>query len=408
VDFLETRLLPAVAFARTVQYRAEAMDLPQLLLSLIVIYGSARLFGELATRVGQSAVLGELLAGVLVGSSVLGWVEPTQTLKLMGDIGVMLLLFEIGLESDLQTFLKVGRSAAAVAIIGVIMPFALGYGMAIALNLTSLQAVFIGATLTATSVAVSARTLDDLGRLKSPEGNIILGAAVLDDILGLVILSVVVGLVRTGSVSWLAAGQVAGLAIVFLLGATLLGSRYAHWFGAFVGRMQHRGSLIVLAVTFALALGYAGTLVHLAPLIGAFAAGLILARTEHRTHLGESIKPVADVFVPIFFVLVGAAVDLSHFNPFNQQNGPILLLAGGLTVVAVLGKLAAGLGAGGKVNRWAVGIGMLPRGEVGLIFAGVGLSSAIISTAEYGAILLVVTLTTVLSPLLLKKYFKAA
>jgi Kef-type K+ transport system membrane component KefB len=384
------------------------MDLSQLLLSLIVIYGSARLFGELAVRVGQSAVLGELLAGVLVGGSVLGWVEPTQTLKLMGDIGVMLLLFEIGLESDLQTFLKVGRSAASVAVIGVVMPFALGYGVAIAMNLTSLQAVFIGATMTATSVAVSARTLDDLGRLKSPEGSIILGAAVLDDILGLVILSVIVGLVQTGSVSWLAAGQAAGLAIVFLLGATLLGSRYAHWFGVLVGRMRHRGSLIVSAVTFALALGYAGTLVHLAPLIGAFTAGLILARTEHRIHLGESIKPVADIFVPIFFVLVGAAVDLSHFNPFNQQNRPILLLAGGLTVVAVLGKLAAGLGAGGKVNRWAVGIGMLPRGEVGLIFAGVGLSSAIISTAEYGAILLVVALTTLLSPLLLKKYFKAA
>ena len=384
------------------------MDLSQLLLSLIVIYGSARLFGELAARVGQSAVLGELLAGVLVGSSVLGWVEPTQTLKLMGDIGVMLLLFEIGLESDLPAFLKAGRSAAAVAVIGVVMPFVSGYGVALALGLTPLQAVFIGATLTATSVAVSARTLDSLGRLKSPEGNIILGAAVLDDILGLVILSVVVGFVRTGSASWLAAGQAAGLATAFLIGAVLLGSRYAHWFGSVVNRMQHRGSVIVSAVTFALAMGYAGTLVHLAPLIGAFAAGLILSKTEHQAHIEDTIKPVGDIFVPIFFVLIGAAVDLQYLNPFNSQNWPILLLAGGLTVVAVLGKLVSGLGAGGTTNRWAVGIGMLPRGEVGLIFAGVGLSSAVISTAEYGAILLVVTLTTVLAPLLLKKCFKTA
>jgi Kef-type K+ transport system membrane component KefB len=384
------------------------MTLHEFLVSLIILYVSARVFGELAARLGQSAVLGELLAGVLVGGSVLGWVEPTPTLTLLGDIGVMLLLFEIGLESDLQTFLKVGRSAAAVAVIGVVLPFALGYGAALALGMTSLQALFIGATLTATSVAISVRTLDDLGRLKSQEGNIILGAAVLDDILGLVILSVVVGFVQTGSVSWLAAGRAAGLATAFLVGAVILGSRYAHWFGSLVNRMQQRGSVIVSAVTFALALGYAGTLVHLAPLIGAFAAGLILARTEQRTHLGETIKPVADIFVPIFFVLVGAAVDLRRLNPFDRQNWTILLLAGALTVVAVLGKLAAGMGAGRGINRWAVGIGMLPRGEVGLIFAGVGLSAAVISTAEYGAILAVVALTTLLSPLLLKRCFRTA
>ena len=385
------------------------MDLPQLLLSLIVIYGSARLLGELAVRLGQSAVLGELLAGVLVGGSVLGWAEPTETLKLMGEIGVMLLLFEVGLESDLQAFLKVGWSAAAVALIGVIAPFALGYGVAAALSMTPLQAVFVGATLTATSIAVSARTLNDLGRLKSSEGSIILGAAVLDDILGLVILSVVVGLARTGSVSWLDAGQTAGTAVLFLVGAIVLGGRYAHWFGSLVGWMQHRGSLIVSAVTFALALGYAGTLVHLAPLIGAFAAGLILARVEHQIHPSKHIKPVADLFVPIFFVLTGAAVDLGSLNPFLEQNWPVLLLAGGLTVAAILGKLLAGLGAReARVNRWVIGAGMLPRGEVGLIFAGVGLTSAIISTAEYGAILVVVAVTTLLSPLLLKWFVKAA
>jgi len=385
------------------------MDLPQFLLSLIVIYGSARLFGELAVRLGQSAVLGELLAGVLVGGSVLGWVEPTETLKLMGEIGVILLLFEIGLESDLQAFLKVGWSASAVATIGVVTPFALGYGLAAMLNMTPLQAVFVGATLAATSIAVSARTLDDLGRLTSVEGNIILGAAVLDDILGLIILSVVVGLAHTGSVSWLDAGQTAGVAVLFLVGAIVLGGRYAHWFGSLVGWMRHRGRLIVAAVTFALALGYAGTLVHLAPLIGAFAAGLILARAEHQIHLGEHIKPVADIFVPIFFVLTGAAVDLGSLNPFSEQNWPVLLLTGGLTVAAILGKLLAGLGAReARVNRWVIGAGMLPRGEVGLIFAGVGLTSAIISTAEYGAILVVVAITTLLSPLLLKWFFKAA
>ena len=192
------------------------MELKAFLFSLIVIYISARLLGEFAVRIGQSSVLGELLAGVLVGPSVLGLVHQTETLTLLGEIGVMLLLFEVGLESDLQSFLRVGPSAAFVALIGVVLPFGLGYGVAAMLHFTPLQAIFIGATLTATSVAISARVLSDLGRLQSREGNIILGAAVLDDILGLVILSVIVGLAESGTVSWLTIAQTAGFAILFL------------------------------------------------------------------------------------------------------------------------------------------------------------------------------------------------
>lgn len=398
----------ARAFTATISFSNDAMELEQFILSLITIWVCSRVLVELAIRVGQSAVLGELLAGVLVGGSVLGWLEPTQPLKLMGEIGVMLLLFEVGLKSDLHSFLKVGWSATAVAVIGVATPFVLGYGLARLLHMSQLQAIFVGATLTATSVGFSARVLQDLGKLKTPEGNIILGAAVIDDVLGLVILSVIVGLAESGTVSWFEVIRAAALAFLFLGLAILAGIRYVHWFTRLVDRMRSRGRLIVAAMVLVLLFGYVAELLHVAALIGAFAAGLILAKTEHQVHIEDTIKPVADIFVPIFFVLVGAAVDLSHFNPFNRQNWPILLLAGGLTVVAVLGKLAAGLGAGGKVNRWAVGIGMLPRGEVGLIFAGVGLASAIISTAEYGAILLVVALTTVLSPLLLKKYFNAA
>ncbi len=384
------------------------MDLKQFILSLVVILVCTRVMVELAIRIGQSAVLGELAAGVLVGGSVLGWVEPTQTLKLMGEIGVMLLLFEVGLKSDLHAFLKVGWRAAAVAAIGVVTPFALGYGLALALQMSHLQAVFIGATLTATSVGFSARVLHDLGKLATPEGNIILGAAVIDDVLGLVVLSVIMGLAESGTVSWLAAIRTATLAFLFLSAAILIGIRYGHWFTRLVNRMNSRGKLIVAAMVPVLLFGYVAELLHVAALIGAFAAGLVLARTEHHAHIEDTIKPVADIFVPIFFVLVGAAVDLSLLNPFNRQNWPILLLTAGLTVAAILGKLASGLGAGGGINRWAVGSGMLPRGEVGLIFAGIGLASAIISTAEYGAILTVVTLTTVLSPLLLKRCFKTA
>jgi Kef-type K+ transport system membrane component KefB len=385
------------------------VELKAFLFSLIVIYIGARTFGELANRGGQSAVLGELLAGVLLGGSVLGWVEETETLKLLGEVGVMLLLFEVGLESDLQAFLRVGRAAVAVAVIGVALPFILGYGLAVALQMTQLQAVFIGATLTATSVAISARVLFDLGKLKTREGNIILGAAVLDDILGLVMLSVIVGLAESGAVSWLEVGRIAGLALLFLGMAIFVGIRYAHLFSELVNRMQTRGRLIVAAMTFALLLGYVAELMHIAPLVGAFAAGLVLARTEHQAHIEERIKPVADVFVPIFFVLVGTAVNLSYFNPFNPANWPVLLLAGGLLVAGIAGKLAAGVGVFGQgVNPWVVGVGMLPRGEVGLIFAGVGLGSGVIAEGEYGAILVVVVLTTLLSPILLKLLFKGS
>jgi len=275
--------------------------------------------------------------------------------------------------------------------------------------MSQLQAIFVGATLTATSIAISARVLFDLGKLKTAEGNIILGAAVLDDLLGLVTLSVIVGLAESGTVSWLDVGRTAGLSVLFLTLAILVGIRYAHLFSRLVNRMHTRGRLVIAALTFTLLLGYAAEVMQIAPLVGALAAGLVLARTEHQGHIGERIKPVTDVFVPIFFVLVGAAVDLRYFNPFNPENWPVLLLAGGLAVAAVTGKLAAGLGTvGGTINRWAVGVGMLPRGEVGLIFASVGLSRGIITQGEYGALLIVIVLTTLLSPMLLKRAFSEA
>jgi Kef-type K+ transport system membrane component KefB len=380
------------------------MELKAFLFSLIVIYISARLLGELAVRIGQSSVLGELLAGVLVGPSLLGLVHQTETLTLLGEIGVMLLLFEVGLESDLQSFLRVGPSAAIVALIGVAVPFALGYGVAATLHFTPLQAIFIGATLTATSVAISARVLSDLGRLQSREGNIILGAAVLDDILGLVILSVMVGLAESGTVSWLTIAQTAGLAIFFLAAAMAFGNRYATLFSKLVNRLNTRGALVISALTFALLLGYVAEEVRVAPLVGAFAAGLILARTEHQGLIEERLKPITDVFVPIFFVLVGVAVNLAHLNPFNPENQSVLLLAGGLTLVGIIGKLMSAWGVLDRsVNRWVVGVGMVPRGEVGLIFAGVGLGAHIITDGQYGAILIVVALTTFFSPIFLKR-----
>jgi Kef-type K+ transport system membrane component KefB len=384
------------------------MDLKVFLLSLITIYVSARLLGELAARLGQSAVLGELLAGVLLGGSVLNLIQATDTLKLLGEVGIILLLFEIGLESDLQSFLRVGWSAVGVAILGVVSPFLLGYGFALALHMTPFQAFFIGIALTPTSIAIPVRVLHDLGRLATAEGNIILGAAVLDDILALVGLSVVVGMAESGAVSALDVSRTAGLAILFLTLAILLGIRYAHLFSGLVNKMNTRGALVIAAMTFALLLSYSAEAVGLAPLVGAFAAGLVLAKTEHHARIEERIKPVADVFVPVFFVLVGAAVDLSHLNPINAQNWPVLLLASALTLAAVLGKLVSGMGAmRAKLNRWGIAIGMIPRGEVVMIFAVMGLSDRIITEGQYGALLIVVVVTTLITPVLLKLAFRS-
>jgi len=382
------------------------MELKDFLWSLIIIYAFARVMAELAARLGQSAVLGELLAGVALGGSVLNLVQATDTLKLLGEVGIILLLFEIGLESDLQSFLKVGWSAAAVAILGVVTPFLLGYALALALHMTQFQAVFIGVALTPTSVAIPVRVLHDLGRLATTEGNIILGAAVLDDILALVGLSVIVGMAESGIVSWFEVG--AGLAILFLTLAILLGIRYAHLFSGLVNKMNTRGALVIAAMIFALLLSYSADAVGLAPLVGALAAGLVLAKTEHHAHIEERIKPVADVFVPVFFVLVGVAVDLSHLNPLNSQNWPVLLLAGALTFAAVIGKLVSGLPAmGAQLNRWGIAIGMIPRGEVVMIFAVMGLSNRIITEGQYGALLIVVVVTTLITPVLLKLAFRS-
>lgn len=384
------------------------MELKTFLFHLIVIYLSARLLGEVAERIGQPSVLGELLAGILVGPSLLGLVQQTVVLTLLGEIGVMLLLFEVGLESDLRAFLRVGASPIFVALIGVVVPFGFGYGIAALMQATPMQSIFIGATLTATSVAITARVLSDLGQLRSNEGTIILGAAVLDDILGLILLSVMVGLAQSGTVSWVTIAQTAGLAILFLVAAILFGNYYAAWFNTLVSRLNTRGALVGAALTFALLLGYLAEEVRIAPLVGAFAAGLILARTQHRALIEERMKPITDVFVPIFFVLVGVALDLTYLDPFDAQNRPILLLAGGLCVVAVIGKLVSGWGVlRTHANRWVIGIGMVPRGEVGLIFAGVGLGGNIITDAQYGAILIVVVVTTFLPPLLLKRLVKS-
>lgn len=378
------------------------------LADMLVILVSAKLFGELAERRGQPAVLGELLGGVFLGFGFFSFFHPEDpAMTLLAEFGVILLLFETGLQSDLGQLLRVGPVSLLVAAVGVVLPFALGWGVMAALGHGGMQAVFVGAALTATSVGITARVLSDMGKLSLPEAQIVLGAAVIDDIIGVIILSAVQGMALSGEVSWGATAWTAFLAVAFLASALYIGQHASRWLLATVERMRVRGVLIVAAVCFAFALALLGHALGTALIVGAFTAGILLARTERKADIEHALRPVTDIFVPVFFVMVGAKVRLGAYNPLVPDNWAMLGLAALLIVVAVAGKLASGWFARAPgLNRWGIGIGMVPRGEVGLIFAGIGLSSGAIDSPLYGAIVGTVVVTTFLAPPLLKRAFR--
>ena len=381
------------------------MEFRDLLLGLAIVWLAAKLAGEGMERIGQTAVLGELLAGVLIGPGVLGLVHESQALHALAELGVLILLFEVGLESDLGELLRAGLQATLVALVGVAVPFVVGYGVMSWLGHPALLAVFVGATLTATSVGITARVLADLGRLQDDAARVVLGAAVVDDILGLIILAVVTGVAQNGSVSLATVGLLSGKAVVFLVAAVLAGIRLAPTLVRWVGRMRARGTLIVYSVVFAVALAAVADLIGLATIIGAVAAGLVLATTGRREHIEERIKPVADLLVPVFFVTVGMKVQPAALNPFAEgaQFGVAMLLTG----VAIASKLAVGLAVYQRgVRRWPVAVGMVPRGEVGLIFAGAGLAAGVVAEDLYSALIVVVMLTTFVAPPWLKALYR--
>lgn len=378
--------------------------------NLLVILFSAKVFGELAERWGQPPVLGELLGGLLLGFGSLGFFHPGDpALALMAELGVILLLFETGLNSDLAHLLKAGPASLAVASVGVAAPFALGCALMAALGRGGMQGVFVGAALTATSVGITARVLTDMGMLDAPESQVILGAAVIDDVLGIVILSAVQGVAASGTLSWPSVARTTLLAAGFLALALWLGPRVSRTLIGVVERMRGRGVLIVSAVLFAFAMALLAHAMGTALIVGAFTAGALLARTDKREDIKGTLKPVADIFVPIFFVMVGTKVRLGAYDPFVPGNLGMIALAAGLVVLAVLGKVVSGWAARGRgLNRLAIGAGMIPRGEVGLIFAQIGLASGVIDQALYAAVVGMVVATTLLAPPAIKKAFARA
>ncbi len=375
---------------------------------------AAKLLGEAAERVGQPAVLGELIAGVLLGGSVLGVVPtegvPGELIRLLAELGLLLLLFEIGLEVDLRGLFRVGPTSLAVALVGVVVPFALGYlfwAYVFPVPADGLDrgvvAILIGATLTATSVGITARVLSDLGSMNTAEARIIIGAAVIDDVLGLVILTVVSGIATGTGISVSGAVWTLVVAIGFLVAAVLIGRFVMPRLFDLVVRMRVRFVLLVFSVAFALGLSALASAAGSALIIGAFAAGIILSGTNQFDTIEHEVKPVASVFTPIFFVSVGASLNLALLNPATPESRETLILAGAITLLAILGKVVAGWAAPWlDFRRLVVGVGMVPRGEVGLIFADMGRRSGLLTSEVFGAVLIMIMATTFVTPPVLK------
>jgi len=418
------------------------MVVQSILLSLIIIYLASKVGGELVNQVGLPPVLGELLGGVVIGISGLHLlifpeigVDSSQSLiisfmrltaglrpenipdifsaqsevvSVLAELGAIILLFEIGLESNLKDLIAVGTQSTVVAVTGVLVPLIAGTsGLIYLFHISSIPAIFTSAALTATSIGITSKILAELGRLDSAEGKIILGAAVIDDVIGIIVLAVVASLAKDGEVDFSKIVYIIIGASGFILAAIILGNVFNQYFVAIADQLKTRGELIIPAFIFAFAMAYLASIMQLEAILGAFAAGLVLEETDQRKELQKLITPIADILVPIFFVTIGAKADLRVLNPTIAANQAGLAMAAFLITVAIIGKLVTGLTVFGQenINRWAIGVGMIPRGEVGLVVLSIGAANDVLSQPQSAAIILMVMLTTFISPPLLRLAF---
>lgn len=389
------------------------------LLGVVIILLTARIGGRIFEKFGQPSVLGELVFGMLVGNAHLvgipffSGIVGDAHIDILSRLGVIVLLFMVGLESNIKEMAKVGVPSLLVATVGVIAPFILGFFVSrwffpeAVLNVH----LFLGAALTATSVGITARVFKDLGKLRIPEAKIILGAAVIDDVMGLIVLSVVSGIITTGSLSWGNVAIITAKSFAFLVGAIAIGSYTAPRIGKYVTTIPTRGLKIVTALIFAFVFSYVANLIGLATIVGAFAAGLILddvhfsgmkrknhhGEDEDEFHIEDLIQPIADFLVPVFFVLMGMQVKFETFADMK-----VLGVAAGLSAAAILGKQVCGLAVRKGYDRLVIGLGMIPRGEVGLIFAAIGKGLGVVNDSVFSAIVIMVIVTTLATPPALK------
>jgi len=382
---------------------AAAVEQTSVLLSLFLILATAKVMAEVFERLRQPAVVGEILAGVVIGPSILGWVQPSELITVVAEVGVIFLLFTVGLETKPQDILRVGRRAFLVGTLGVIFPFIAGYGIAMLWDGSFIEAMFIGAALVATSVGITARVLGSLGLLDRETSRIILGAAVIDDILGLIILSIVSGLGR-GAVDYVALAKTAGLAIAYTVVVGLIGSQLFKRIGPKIDNLKIGNSLFSFGLILCLGLSVASLYFGVAAIIGAFLAGMALSETadgHHRVHTLTS--GVTEFLVPFFLVNIGIQLDLSVF-----RDSSVIILAVVITLAAVVTKfIGGGMGVLGMPSRKVaqVGVGMIPRGEVGIVVAQIGLGMAVISQQFFAAVLFMAVATTLIAPPLIKFFF---
>lgn len=403
------------------------MEIHQFFLFFAIILISARVLSETVARFGVPAVIGELLAGLIVGPSLLGWVTPDATMSLLAEIGIILLLFEVGMDTDLNRLARSGSKPVVVALVGFILPFILGYGVsAWVFGLSSLTALFIGGTLTATSIGITVRVLDDLGRRQSDEAQIVIGAAVLDDILGVLALAFLYQFAVEKQVSLQALGEVSLYIILFMLLAPFAAKIAAELIDRLDQRASAPGLLLTMALSLILLFSWLAHAVGAPVIMGGFAAGLAFGQqfglnrninlpilgsisfkpSPKLTHrLEEQMRPLIHTFSPLFFVMVGVSLNL---NAVNWASSFIWGLAGLLLLAAFMGKLAAGFCIRESRNtQVAIGMAMIPRGEVGLIFAQLGLNQQILSGDLYAAMLIVIALTTMAPPFMLKWFYQS-
>lgn len=374
-----------------------------ILLDLFIMLAAAKLMAEMFERLKQPAVVGEILAGVLIGPSLLGWVTPSDTISILAEFGVIFLLFNVGLETKPQSIFVVGRRAMIVAVLGVVLPFVAGYFIAVAWGGSFVESMFIGAALVATSVGITARVLGSMGLLDTSTARIILGAAVIDDILGLIILSLV-SAVGQGSVSYVGLAKTAVAAVLFTVFVALVGSRVINGLAPFIQRLRLGKPFFTLGLILCLGLSVASAYVGVAAIIGAFLAGMALAEATEENHkMHRLTSGVTEFLVPFFLVNIGMQLNLSVFRDTS-----VIMFALVLTAIAVVTKfVGCGIGAWGMPRREMaqVGIGMVPRGEVGIVVAQIGLGLGVIGQSFFAAVLFMAVATTLIAPPFIKIFF---